>query len=123
MNILWRNPADGAFTLAGLTSEPTGLRRRVEERRLKASVNVEDGRRAHRREGEKSVATTRITVRSLARALMLLGLAAIILPVPQASAQNGFFDMLFGRRVPAGASAYADPSSQWTPFGWRQQEV
>jgi hypothetical protein len=65
-------------------------------------------------------------IRFLARAILLAGLAAITLPVPQASAQNGFFDALFGRRpgAPASASAYADPSTQWSPFGWgRQQEA
>ena len=72
----------------------------------------------------KNLAISRI-IRLLERALVLAGLAAVILPVPPASAQNGFFDMLCGRRtVPAGANAYADPSSQqWTPFSWRQQEA
>jgi hypothetical protein len=66
------------------------------------------------------------SIQSYARAIMLGGLAAMSLSVPEASAQNGFFDQLFGRRsgASASASAYADPSTQWNPFGWgRQQEA
>ena len=68
-------------------------------------------------------------LRSSARArslgVALAGLAAATVAVSDASAQ-GFFDQLFGRRSgPPNANAYADPSTQWNPFGgWgRQQEA
>jgi hypothetical protein len=51
-------------------------------------------------------------------ASFLLGIAAMILSATTASAQNGFFEALFGRRSPPpSASAYADPNAQWSPFG------
>jgi uncharacterized protein DUF2865 len=57
--------------------------------------------------------------------LAALSLAALLLPASSASAQNGIFDSLFGRRWngPPSANAYADPNSGWNPFGWRQQET
>jgi hypothetical protein len=51
---------------------------------------------------------------------------ALVLPVASASAQNGIFDSLFGRRTSAPATAYADPSPQFNPFNWfgsRQPEA
>jgi hypothetical protein len=41
---------------------------------------------------------------------------ALILPAGPASAQNGIFDSLFGRRGSPPAHAYADPSPQFNPF-------
>jgi hypothetical protein len=41
---------------------------------------------------------------------------ALIYPVASASAQNGIFDSLFGRRASTPANAYADPSPQFNPF-------
>ena len=51
-----------------------------------------------------------------ARAIIVAGLstAALALSVASASAQNGFFESLFGRRW-SGPTAYADPSSQFNP--------
>jgi len=56
---------------------------------------------------------------------LCLAAAAVMVSAAGASAQNGFFDSLFGRRqgLSPSASAYADPSSQWSPFGWRAPEV
>ena len=52
-------------------------------------------------------------------------LLALVTPVGSASAQNGIFDSLFGRRpsAPPSASAYADPFSPWNPFGSRTPET
>jgi hypothetical protein len=51
-----------------------------------------------------------------ARAIIVAGLstAALALSAASASAQNGFFESLFGRRW-SGPTAYADPSSQFNP--------
>ena len=59
-----------------------------------------------------------------ARAIIVAGLstAALALSVASASAQNGFFESLFGRRW-SGPTAYADPSSQFNPFGSRPAET
>jgi hypothetical protein len=52
------------------------------------------------------------------RGAILAALAvAFVLPAGSASAQNGFFDSLFGRRSAPSANAYADPSPQFNPFG------
>jgi hypothetical protein len=49
---------------------------------------------------------------------MLAALAvAFVLPAGSASAQNGIFDSLFGRRAAPSANAYADPSPSFNPFG------
>ena len=56
------------------------------------------------------------------RALTIKGavLAALavtfVLPAGSASAQNGIFDSLFGRRPAPSANAYADPSPGFNPF-------
>jgi len=42
--------------------------------------------------------------------------AAFVLPAGSASAQNGIFDSLFGRRPGPSANAYADPSPSFNPF-------
>ena len=55
-----------------------------------------------------------LTKGMLAKTFVIAGLALAILVLPNgsASAQNGFFDMLFGRWSPGNsASAYADPNS------------
>jgi hypothetical protein len=56
---------------------------------------------------------------------LCLAAAAVMVSAAKASAQNAFFDSLFGRRqgLSHSASAYADPSWQWSPFGWRAPEV
>jgi hypothetical protein len=41
---------------------------------------------------------------------------AVVLPAGSASAQNGIFDSLFGRRSAPSANAYADPSPSFNPF-------
>src|SRR5882672_8974805 len=70
-----------------------------------------------------------IRLQGLARKGMVLctvTLVALVLPVASASAQNGIFDSLFGRRTSAPATAYADPSPQFNPFNWfgsRQPEA
>jgi Protein of unknown function (DUF2865) len=64
----------------------------------------------------------------ITKAIVLAGIAilALVIPISSASAQN-IFESLFGRfnRAPAGpsATAYADPSSAWNPFGSRPAEA
>jgi len=48
--------------------------------------------------------------------LAALAVAATVLPAESASAQNGIFNSLFGRRPASSANAYADPSPQFNPF-------
>jgi hypothetical protein len=48
--------------------------------------------------------------------LAALAATALVLPAGSATAQNGIFDSLFGRRPSSPASAYADPSPQFNPF-------
>jgi Protein of unknown function (DUF2865) len=48
--------------------------------------------------------------------LAALAVTALVLPAGSASAQNGIFDSLFGRRPTSPANAYADPSPQFNPF-------
>jgi Protein of unknown function (DUF2865) len=51
--------------------------------------------------------------------LAALTIVALLHPAGSATAQNGTFDSLFGRRwSPPSANAYADPNSGWNPFGW-----
>jgi len=54
----------------------------------------------------------------LAKSIVLAGIAAtaLVLPLGSASAQNGIFDSLFGRRWNSAPTAYADPSPQFDPF-------
>jgi hypothetical protein len=61
--------------------------------------------------------------RSRTLLLAAITLTALLLPAGSASAQNGIFDSLFGRRWTPPGNAYADPNSNWNPFGWRQQEA
>jgi Protein of unknown function (DUF2865) len=63
------------------------------------------------------------SLRHCAQAIIVAGLttAALVLSVASASAQNGFFESLFGRRW-NGPTAYADPSSQFNPFGSRETQ-
>jgi hypothetical protein len=58
-------------------------------------------------------------------ATILLAVAALVIPATPASAQHSLFDTFFGRRnsAPASASAFADPFSQWNPFGSRPQDA
>src|SRR5262245_22757696 len=74
------------------------------------------------RVGEKTLLTCRQNgFGRCARAIIVAGLttAALALSVASASAQNGFFDSLFGRRW-NGPTAFADPFS---PFGSRPAET
>jgi hypothetical protein len=61
----------------------------------------------------------------LTKGIVLTGIAvlALVMPTGSASAQN-IFESLFGRfnRAPS-ATAYADPSSAWNPFGSRPAET
>ena len=80
--------------------------------------------RRHRRVrvGEKTLFIRRHSgLGHCARAIVLAGLttAALALSVASASAQNGFFESLFGRRW-NGPTAFADPFS---PFGSRPVET
>ena len=59
--------------------------------------------------GYRALATKGAIVAALA--------AAFVLPAGSASAQNGIFDSLFGRRSAPSANAYADPSPSFNPFG------
>jgi len=54
----------------------------------------------------------------LAKSIVLAGIAAtaLVFPLGSASAQNGIFDSLFGRRWNSAPTAYADPSPQFDPF-------
>ena len=69
-------------------------------------------------DGAKAIVTKAIVLAGIA-------VAALVLPIGSASAQNGIFDSLFGRRwsSPPSASAYADPYSSWNPFGSRAPET
>jgi hypothetical protein len=59
---------------------------------------------------------------TIAKTMVLGGIAvlALVLAGTPASAQNGIFDTILGRRSTPAAppvSAYADPFSAWNPFG------
>ncbi len=58
-------------------------------------------------------------------AVILLAAATLVVTATSASAQHSLFDTFFGRRpaAPASASAFADPFSQWNPFGSRTPET
>jgi hypothetical protein len=81
--------------------------------------------RPARFQGE-TVPTTGRSSQFFARSALFGSLAALALSLSasSAAAQN-FFDALFGRRAnPApSANAYADPFSQWNPFGQRAPEA
>src|SRR5258708_22208494 len=48
--------------------------------------------------------------------LAAVAVVALVLPAGSASAQNGIFDSLFGRRPSTPGNAYADPSPSFNPF-------
>jgi len=63
---------------------------------------------------------------SFAQAIFAVGLSAfaVVAFASSASAQNGFFDSLFGgKRWNNGPTAYADPFPQFNPFGSRPAET
>jgi hypothetical protein len=76
-------------------------------------LTLRRNRRGYRVQGSKGII------------LAAIALAALVIPATSASAQSGIFDSLFGRRpsAPSSASAFADPFSQWNPFGARTPET
>ena len=64
------------------------------------------------------------TIARVRGALLLAGIVALVVAAPVASAQaQGMFDFFFGnqRRTPSSANSYADPNSNFNPYGDRQE--
>ena len=75
--------------------------------------------------GHRAQRTATAAIVTKSAVLASLAAAALLLATGSASAQRGLFNSLFGRtpNTPPSASAYADPNSNWSPFGWRAPEA